>query len=231
MGNWLSSLSLPPSKSDNKCIMGRGELCREWSQLRTVPAGLKLWGPAAAVTWLTSGQPGLSLQSCEASHHCRDQSAPSPDQESLRRHQWLTSGCHSLNVILRRNTHLPILGLLNGSVIQISFIMKVSKKTFPPDIVIPYKSGVKTKHWFLLLRLNMKTEFLRQSTHYLQHEAVMLKQSHFYPHFITRDKCLQLTGIHLVFSHTQDITHLDNDFSECVHVPKMKWLWIFNIIT
>ena len=115
---------------------------------------------------------------------------------------------------------IPILGLFNGSVIQNSFITKVSKKTFPPDIVIPYKSGIKTKHWFLLLRLNMKTEFLRQSTHYLQHEAVMLKQSHFYPHFITRDKCLQLTGIHLVFSHTQDITHLDNDFSECVH--KMK---------
>ena len=116
---------------------------------------------------------------------------------------------------------IPILDLVNGSVIQNSFIMKVSKMSFPLDIVIPYESGNKTKHWFLLLRLNMKTEFLRQSTHYLQHEAVMLKQSHFYPHFITRDNRSQLTGIHLVFSHTQDITHLDNDFSECVQNPKI----------
>ena len=73
----------------------------------------------------------------------------------------------------------------------------------------------------------MKTEFLRQSTHYLQHEAVMLKQSHFYPHFITRDNRLQLTGIHLVFSHTQGITHLDNDFSECVQDPKIPLNFFF----
>ena len=142
MGHWLSSLSLPPSKSDNKCIMGRGELARAWSQLRTVPAGLKLWGPAAAVTWLTSGQPGLSHQSCEASHH------------------WLQ---RPVSTQPRSGS-----GKFKKRRLQNSFIMKVSKKTFPPDIVIPYKSGIKTKHWFLLLRLNMKTEFLRQSTHYLQ---------------------------------------------------------------
>ena len=49
----------------------------------------------------------------------------------------------------------------------------------------------------------------------------MPKQSHFYPHFITRDNSLQLTGNHLVFSHTQDITHLDNDFSKCSQDPKI----------
>ena len=130
-----------------------------WAWLRTVHSsrwfeGLRPPAPAAAV--LTSGQAGLtksdlSHQSSEASLSplsCRVQTSQHPGPGLIRIPSEDISGPDNCLPLIQRGSseREPNLDLLNVPVIQNSFIMKVSKKTFPPDIVIPCSSGFKTKH-------------------------------------------------------------------------------------
>ena len=201
--------------------MGRGSPGpgHGWGQLRPRPPQLQC-SPPARLGWPSQTSVTRTVRH-PSDLQCGHQSTPSSGSES----EDIISVTDSLLPLSQRGSweRIPNLNLLNVPVIQNSFIMKVSKKTFPPDIVIPCSSGHKTKHWFLFLRLDRtwKQSFSAKVHIICSMEAVMLKQSHFYPHFITRDNGLQLTGNHLVFSHTQDITHLDNDFSKCVQDPNI----------